>query len=170
MRPGFRPAGSGVDEINGTGIKTVDGIDDPEFSTLHKAADDGALDTDFLRSAAGILPNGIFKEVAFLVHHCNGRRHDGLQHFTHGARQCVSAARDIAGSLHGAALLVAHNHNQRRSKMFGGIFDAAQRRDVGGVAGIAADEQLAEAQAAKKQFRRNTAVGAGQDRRPGRLA
>jgi hypothetical protein len=76
----------------------------------------------------------------------------------------------VACSRDGAAALVTENDNQRHTEDGRAIFDRAHGRGVDHIAGIARDEQFADADAAKQQFRRNAAIGAADDGRPGHLA
>ena len=49
----------------------------------------------------------------------------------------------------------------RRAEHGGAVFDRPERRGVDEIAGIAGDEQLADAVAAEDQLGRHAAVGAG---------
>ena len=64
---------------------------------------------------------------------------------------------------------MGEDDDERRAEHRRAVFDRAEGRGVDEVAGVAGDEQFAEPVAAENQFGRHAAVGAGDDRGPGRL-
>ncbi len=64
---------------------------------------------------------------------------------------------------------MGEDDNERRAEDGGAIFDGAEGRYVDEIAGVAGDEQFADAVPTEDELRRHAAVGAGDDCRPGRL-
>jgi len=75
----------------------------------------------------------------------------------------------VAGRSNRAAALMAQHDNQRCAEYGRAILHGADHGSVDQVAGIARHEQLADAEPAEQQLGRHAAVGAADDRGPGRL-
>jgi hypothetical protein len=86
-------------------------------------------------------------------------------------QQAQVAPRAAAGQgrLHGAALLVAQDHDEGRAQVHDRVLDQAEHDGVGDVAGDAEHEELAHA-LVEDQLGPGARVGAGQDQGEGPLA
>ena len=103
------------------------------------------------------------------VPHRERRRHNRLDHRADRAGIGRVLGDDVAGRLDGAATGVREDDDQRRAEHGGAVFDRTEGAGVHEIARIARDEELADAVAAEDQLGRHAAVGATDDRRPGRL-
>ncbi len=88
--------------------------------------------------------------------------HDRLDHLADDAGKRRVVLHDVDRGGDGAAGLVPEDHDQGHPEDAHRVLDAAQGRRIHGVAGVAHDEQLAEAPA-EEDLRRHTAVGAAHE-------
>ena len=150
-------------------FQVVDRRDDLQLSLAGEASNERARRSQPRCGAFGALLCGVVDEIAGVVSHRDRRRQNRLDHRADRAGIGGVLGDDVAGRLHCAAAGVGEDDDERRAEHGGAVFDGAEGRSVDEIAGVPRDEEFADAVTAEDQLRGHAAVGAADDRRPGRL-
>src|SRR5450759_452507 len=150
-------------------FQVVDRCGDLQLPSSCEAGDQRARCGQPPGGSLGAFFGGVVDQIARVTPHRKRCRQNRLDHRANRARISRILGYDVAGRLHCAAAGVGENDDERRTEDSGAVFDGAEGRSVDEVAGIPRDKEFADAVAAEDQFWGHTAVGAANDRCPGRL-